>query len=151
MKNKIITNFPMAIFLLFLGIPLTIFLILFVFFLSRGLICVIGIVVVSILKIALYAVINYISPIAKYDEKTQTISRKGFFFGLKYTIKTNEIVCVTKIRLAFDTEYFVLIDQKHNAFYSYSKRAPIRIPFTEKGRDFIRLFYSKELPKGILG
>lgn len=93
---------------------------------------------------------NRMCPILIFDKNKKTISRRGFFFGFKYSIRVDEILFVSKAVLQIDGTYYVLVDGKHNGFYSYSKMAPIRIPFSEKGMRFIKLFYDGQLPPGAL-
>ena len=148
MKKRVYSHIGLLFFFLFLYFPLislsTIFTL--VFYQSIDIIVVISMSFGWLLLLCGFFVLNRFCPVLIYDDVNKTITRKGFFFDFKYTIKIEEIMSITMVSLQIDGQYFVLVDGKHNEFYSYSRKAPIRVPFTQKGIAFIRFFYDGYLP-----
>lgn len=76
----------------------------------------------------------------------QKVYRKGFFFGFKTSIDINKILYIKKISFFKDGTFYCLIDNKHYHTTRTNKYSSIFIPYTEKGYNFIKQFYSGNIP-----
>ncbi len=74
------------------------------------------------------------------------LERRGFFFGFKKTISISSIQGINKITLFRDGTFYVIDDGTSNCQERLQKKSAIFIPYTEKGVEFINMFYSGTIP-----
>ena len=142
MKKIIFDVSPIIIFFISIFIFLILLLIvclnyntvLFVVFLS-----------ISFLFLAfLFFLVNVSSPIITY--KDGIITRRGLFFGFFKTIKVNEIIKIDHLIIG-RIQFYELCDGKSIPYSMFRRDSSIKIPYSEKGKEFIKLFWDKEIPK----
>lgn len=155
MKTRYFNCLPMAIFLLIVfvfDILISVFCIKW-FVEGKGVLSlIIGIILLlSSLFVIIY--INYAFYFISFDSQKQTLTRRGLFFGFKHIINISDIHYVSKCCLYAPGGpwFYVIITSKANDFSFisiFNKKSSFKVSFTPKGRDFIKLFYKGELPKG---
>lgn len=133
--------------------PIIIFLIsIFLFFILLLIVClnyntVLFVVFLSIsflFLVFLFFLVNVSSPIITY--KDGIITRRGLFFGFYKTVKANEIIKIDHLILG-RMQFYELCDGKSIPYSMFRRDSSIKIPYSEKGKEFIKLFWDKEIPK----
>jgi len=76
--------------------------------------------------------------------KSDFLERKGFFFGLYYKLKIKDIKDIKIIKIGREF-YFDIVDGTHDSYSFLTSKASIKIPHTDKGKQFIKLFWEKDL------
>lgn len=142
MKKTIFYVSPIIVFFMYIFIFLILLLIacldfnivIFVVFLSIS----------FLLFVFLFFLVNVTSPIITY--KDGIITRRGFFFGYFKTVKANEIIKIDHLILG-QMQFYELCDGNSIPYSMFRRDSSIKIPYSEKGKEFIKLFWDKEIPK----
>ena len=92
----------------------------------------------------LFFLVNVSSPIITYRDGV--ITRRGLFFGFFKTVKANEIIKINHMIIG-QIQFYELCDGKSVPYSMFRRDSSIKIPYSEKGKEFINLFWDKELPK----
>lgn len=133
--------------------PIIIFLIsIFLFFILLLIVClnyntVLFVVFLStsfLFFVFLFFLVNVSSPIITYRDGV--ITRRGLFFGFFKTVKANEIIKINHMIIG-QIQFYELCDGKSVPYSMFRRDSSIKIPYSEKGKEFIKLFWDKELPK----
>lgn len=149
MKHKIYNNCHFIIFSIIVFIGFTFFVLFGISLYKRigELICLIGpITLWLLLGCGSLIIANRFCSVVVYNEEKNTLTRKGLFIGFKYVLPISNIAQIIKMNIYRNNEFFVIIDNIQYDYYGNSKHSPIRIPFTQRGKEFIRLFFDGELP-----
>ncbi len=88
---------------------------------------------------------NRIGCIVWFDEKADTICRRGFFFGFNYCLKRSQIKDIVVATIPKQTKFFVIVDESNHSFEGLSKRSYIRLEYNPKNRVFIQKIWNKPL------
>lgn len=88
---------------------------------------------------------NRIACVVWFDEKTDKICRRGFFFGFNYCLKRSQIKDIVIATIPKQTKFFVIVDERNHSFEGLSKESYIRLEYNPRNRVFIQKFWNKPL------
>ena len=74
-----------------------------------------------------------------------SLERRGLFFGFKKKLDIKSIKKIEKITFPRDGTYYLLQDGNSSCIERTGKNAGICIPYTQKGDEFIKLFWKGEI------
>ncbi len=89
--------------------------------------------------------LNRMGCIVYYNEKTNKIGRKGFFFGFKHEVSVLDIKDVVISTMPFETKYIIIVDKKGRSYETLSKLSFIRLKYNQKNLEFIKDFWEKPI------
>lgn len=90
----------------------------------------------------MFLLVNVSAPIIIYQEGQ--ITRRGFFCGFTKTIKKEDIISVKHSRIG-RIEFYELCDGKSIPWSLLRKQSTIKVPYSDKGREFLKDFWEKEI------
>ena len=142
MKKTIFDISPIIIF--FISIFIFLILLLIVCLNYNTVLFVVFLLISFLFFVFLFFLVNVSSPIITY--KDGIITRRGLFFGFYKTVKANEIIKIDHLILG-RMQFYELCDGKSIPYSMFRRDSSIKIPYSEKGKEFIKLFWDKEIPK----
>ena len=142
MRTKKIINEPIYIFISFLVLILVVAASLFLIKEKNVLMLCIFLPFLVLIVVSYFIAMNCFSCVITYDGNY--IARKGLFFGMRLKIHKDEIIEVRVLRIG-RTEYYELYDGKHDSLALMSKKGSIKISCTDRGKEFIKSFWSEKI------
>ena len=143
MNKKKIVNEPIFI-VLFIIYLIIIFMLFFLVIIKLSLTGIIVSSIISLMILMIYFVfMNYMSCIVEYNGLY--ITRKGLIFGYKLKIEVKDIVDIRILHFG-RAPYYELYDGVHFSLGLFSKNTSIRIACNDKAKDFIKTFWSGDIP-----
>lgn len=142
MKKTIFDISPIIIF--FISIFIFLILLLIVCLNYNTVLFVVFLSISFLFFVFLFFLVNVSSPIITY--KDGIITRRGLFFGFYKTVKANEIIKIDHLILG-RMQFYELCDGKSIPYSMFRRDSSIKIPYSEKGKEFIKLFWDKKIPK----